>query len=111
MAKISGEFVRRTISMYGVEGDVVVILSAAGIELKPRGGKLGLTATAAEVAKAMREPESVPAKYQHDPYGYLEVFGSPNLSASCQADREADHRRTHKPARAFAVTALKTSRA
>lgn len=72
MPKIEGDKkYRRIVKVYGVEGDVVVILSASGIEFKAKGTINGVFATWPELVKAAHEPATAKARFHRDPFGYL----------------------------------------
>lgn len=67
-----GKTLRRTVRVYGVEGDTYVTLSAAGLTFTAKGTKLGVSITWPDAVKAASEPGSVPSKFAGRPYEFLQ---------------------------------------
>ena len=72
MPQIEGDKrLRRTVKVYGVEGDTVLTITASGIEFKAKGAKFGVFATWPDLVKSADEPETAKARFHRDPYAYL----------------------------------------
>jgi hypothetical protein len=73
MPQIEGtKRIKRTVKIYGIEGDCYVTLSEQGVEIKAKGSKRGVIASWPELVKAGHEPENVKSRFHRDPYAYLQ---------------------------------------
>ena len=72
MPQIEGDKrLRRTVKIYGVEGDTVITITASGIEFKAKGAKYGVVSTWPDLVKTAAEPDTAPSRFHRDPYAYL----------------------------------------
>jgi hypothetical protein len=94
MATVLRGQLKRAVKVYGVPGDVTVVLTAEGLEFKTKGTRVGVMLSWLNAVKASGTPLNAPSKFYGKPLEFLQAASdraTARLVKKLEAEAEEKH--------------------